>query len=232
MAIKYCIQSRTFQGQDMFVGRVNLKGSYTREMLIKRILEMGSTITEADIIAVVKNFEKAVQNICLEGNKITMDGFMQFTPAVSGKFTGEMDGFDPVRHRAYITAQISAPYNTDFENQVTMEKEPAVERKPNLIAVYDVDSKTSNKSITRNHIVSIGGDNLKLDFEAPDEYLKFVNGDNVTESTPITKFQKLTAKEIVFLMPAVTYTKGYFEVGTKLGTLTLKTGKSTDLSVI
>jgi hypothetical protein len=201
-------------------------------MVVQRMLKMGSTITEADITAVLINFEKAVKDICLEGNKITMEGFVQFTPALSGTFQSELDGFDPARHNVYVTSQISAAYNNDFERDATMEKITSTERKPNLIGVIDVKSGDNNKTVTKGQIVTVAGENLKFDPASQEESLRFVNGADVTVSTPITLFQKLTDREMVFLMPDVPYATGYFEVASKMGTLTIKTGRSQTVNVV
>ena len=106
MAVRYFIQKQKMLGNDVLIPRVALKGSYDKNMLINRMLEMGSTITKADILAVLNNFEKAVRNICLEGSKVTIGEFMQFTPAMSGKFESELDGFDPSKHELWVFLNI------------------------------------------------------------------------------------------------------------------------------
>jgi len=232
MAIRYKVQKQIFQGQDMFVGRVELKGSYDRDMLIKRMLEMGSTITQADIVAVITNFEKAVKNICLEGNKITMDGFMQFTPVLAGKFESELDGFDGVRHDVYVTAQISTAFNNEFELAASMEKVSSTERRPSIIGVKDTQTGEINKGITKLNMVSLNGENLKFDTVAADEYLRFVNSADPSTFVKIDKFQKITDKEIVILVPDITFANGYFELASKLNTLTLRVGRNNSILTV
>ena len=226
MSIKYRIQKNNFQGNDLFIGRIDLKGSYDREAVIKRMLEMGSTITRADILAVITNFERAVTNICLEGNKITLDNFMQFTPALSGKFNSELDTFDPVRHEVYVTAQISSTFNAEFELAASMEKLASVEKKPLIIGVTDLETGESNKRVTKNNIVTLNGENLKFDPANADEYLKFVNTADASEFSPITKFQKLTNKELVFILPDVSFANGYFEIASYMGTQVLRINRN------
>ena len=226
MAVRYFIQKQKMLGNDVLVPRVALKGSYDKNMLINRMLDMGSTITKADILAVLNNFEKAVKNICLEGSKVTIGEFMQFTPAMSGKFESELDGFDPSKHELYVTAQISSVFNKDFELNASCEKISSVEKKPNLIQVTDVETGELNKVVTKGHIVSIGGENLKFDELAPDEYLRFVNKTNQADFISITKFQKKTDKELVFLFPDTTITEGYFEVANKMNSLSLRLGRT------
>jgi len=210
MAIRYYIKKQKMLGNEILIPRVALKGSYDKSML-----DMGSTITKADILAVLNNFEKAVRNICLEGNKVTIGEFMQFTPSMSGKFESELDGFDPSKHELYVTAQISSVFNNEFELSSTCEKVSSVEKKPNLIQVADVGTGELNKVVTKGDIISIGGENLKFDETEPDEYLRFVNKTNQADFISIIKFQKKTDKELVFLFPDTAITEGYFEVANK-----------------
>jgi len=226
MSIRYRIQKNNFRGDDIYIGRIDLKGSYDRDMLIQRMLDMGSTITKADIVAVITNFEKTVKNICLEGNKITMDNFMQFTPALSGKFTSELDGFDPVRHEVYVTAQISSTFNAEFEQASSMEKITSIDKKPLIIGVFDLASNESNTKVTKNNIITLRGEFLKFNTGVEDEYLRFVNKSNPAEMVQLTQFQKLTDKEIVFLMPDVAFTEGYFEIASKMGTQVLRVSRN------
>ncbi|OHD12120.1 MAG: hypothetical protein A2Y41_00035 [Spirochaetes bacterium GWB1_36_13] len=226
MAIRYYIKKQKMLGNEILIPRVALKGSYDKNMLINRMLDMGSTITKADILAVLNNFEKAVRNICLEGNKVTIGEFMQFTPSMSGKFESELDGFDPSKHELYVTAQISSVFNNEFELSSTCEKVSSVEKKPNLIQVADVGTGELNKVVTKGDIISIGGENLKFDETEPDEYLRFVNKTNQADFISIIKFQKKTDKELVFLFPDTAITEGYFEVANKMNTLNLRVGRT------
>ena len=231
MSINYFIHKTSLLGKPSYVGRVSIKGSYDRDMLLSRMLEMGTSLGKEDIIGVISLLEKAVSNICLEGNKVTLDGFMQFTPTMSGKYDGETDSFDKARNEVYITAQISSAYNKDFANEASVEKVMSNEKKPFLYEVMDNASGEANNFITQNNIVMIQGEKLKFDEKATDEFLHFVNAANPNEHTVISKCQKIKDKELVFLMPAVPFTSGYFEVCTRMGTNDTRTGKSQTVEV-
>ena len=226
MAIRYHINKSKLNSKITNVGRVDLKGSFTREMLIDRMLEMGSSVTRADILAVVNNFEQAIKNICLEGNKVTLEGFCQFTPTIGGTFEHETDGFDSTRNEIYITSQISASYNRDFAQKAVMEKITVDQKKPILLEVVNVADKKVNTNVKVNGIVTISGESLKFDETSTDEYLRFINADNPNESVKITQIQKVTDKEIVFLFPQTTILEGCFEVASRMDTATLKTGRT------
>lgn len=232
MAIRYAVRKQQMGGDnEYYLGRVQLKGSFSRDMVITRMLDMGSTITRADILAVLDNFEKAVKAICLEGNKVTLEGFAQFTPSVSGRFNSESDGFERSRHTIAMTAQVSSAFNTLFSRDAVMEKVFAGEKKPMLVEVVDLATGEANTRVTQGNIVTISGESLKFSPDDPDENLVFVNSADATESVEIPVFQKNTDKELVFLMPSVSFASGYFELSSRMKTLTVRSNVSAVLEV-
>jgi hypothetical protein len=65
----------------------------------------------------------------------------------------------------------------------------------------------------------------------PGEELLLVVPNNESESIKITKFQKVTDKEVVFLCPPLTYTRVHIEIGALMGTKTLRSGESDEVEV-
>jgi hypothetical protein len=231
MPINYYISRTMLQNKRHYVGRISLKGSYDRDMLLARMLQMGTSIGKEDIEGVLSLFEKTVYNVCLEGNKVTLDGFLQITPSLRGTFDGESASFDKSKNEVYLTAQISSAFNKGFSSDACIEKILATEKKPYLFEVYDNETGETNLCVTHNNIVTIYGEQMKFDEKSAEEYLHFVNEANPTQFAAITKCQKATDKEIVFLMPETAYAKGYFEVGSKMSASTLRMGKSPSVEV-
>jgi len=231
MAINYFINKSVLNDKAQYTGRVSLKDSCGRETVIKRMLDMGTTVSEEDIEGTLSLFEKAVYAICLEGNKVNLDGFMQFTPAVSGTFEGERDSFDKSKNDVYMTAQVSSAYNRRFKAEASVEKVAAAEKRPYIMEISDNNTGNVNTVVSQNNIVTLYGEQMKFDSADADENLRFVNAGDVSQSAVIPRFQKITDKEIVFLMPAVAYASGYFEIASKMGTSTVRTGKSVTVEV-
>jgi hypothetical protein len=125
---------------------------------------------------------------------------------------------------------VSTIFNKRFSREASVEKMINHGKKPYLIEVADLFTGTDNQVITKNNIVTIYGERLKFD-ATQDEYLKFINAENPSEFVVVTICQKITDKEIVFLMPEVSFMKGYFEIGSRRGTLTMRTGKSQIMEV-
>jgi len=224
MGIKYCISETRLTGQQTFVGRVLLKETFDQSMLVDRMLSMGTSMTKTDIMAVLNLFVTAVEYICLEGNKITMAEFMQFTPVVRGTFNSLADGFQPNRNQVALTTQVSTVLNTRFNAYATVEKVMVDEQRPRVMQVTDSASTTGALGVGR--IIGVVGKRLRFDPAAPGEGLHLVNFENPSEFVPIDHFYKLNDHELVFLLPSMTFTKGYFELTSGLGTTTLRQGRS------
>ena len=231
MSIRYKLQKQRFKNEELFIGRVELNGSYNRDMFIAEMLKKTSFIPRSDFIAMLCCFEQAVREICLKGFKITLDGFCQFTPAISGKYKSEDDRFNRLMHDIYVTAQVSTAFNNSFKTDASLEKVQATVRIPKLLSVHDLASKEINKRITLKNVITITGENLKFNPDTDDEYLKFVNCDEPNNFFVIDKCHKITDKEIVFLCPEISFATGYFELASKLGTRTLRIGQSDLLTV-
>jgi hypothetical protein len=231
MPIKYSIHKTKINGKPVYNGRVQTGGTYSRDMLVSRMSGMGTSLGREDIDSVLSLFEKAVHNICLEGGRISIEGFMQFAPAVGGSFEGESDAFDKSRNEIYVTAQISRAFNNSFAGCAGVEKAIASERKPHILDVADNETGVSNNYITKNNIVMIRGKNLKFYAGRADEYLRFVKAKDRAQYIDIKKCQKITDRQIVFLMPDPGFKAGYFEICSSMGTTTIRTGTSPVIEV-
>jgi hypothetical protein len=226
MSVTYAVSNATLRGTAQYVGRTVIRESYTQEMIVSRMLGMRTSLAKEEIESVLSLFEEAVYTVCREGNKVTLENFMQFTPAIGGTFDGATALFDRAENSVYVTAQISPVFNRRFNRETPVDKVTARENKPALLEITDNNTGTVNAVITQNDIVTIHGDKMKYDRADPDEYLRFVSVQDPSQYAEITRCQKITDREVVFLMPSVSFLSGYFEIGTKRGTCTLRTGKS------
>ena len=226
MSINFKLQKQEFQKKDFLIGRVDLRGIYIKEMIIEKMLQMSSMFTPENLVAMFDCLEKTVMEVCLEGFKVNLEGFCQFTPSLSGKFLSSDDRFDRNNHDIYVTAQLSTTFNNQFKDSAKLVKVDFVERKPELLAVYDCNTKLFNTGISPLNMASIKGDNLKFDSSSNEEYLRFVDSGNPANFIKIESLAKSGNKEIVFLIPEIPFQSGYFEIATKLGTQTVRIGRS------
>jgi len=97
--------------------------------------------------------------------------------------------------------------------------------------VHDLASQTTNEKVTVNNIVTLSGQALKFDAQRADEHLRFVNDTDPSQYVAITKFQKQTDRELVFLMPPTTFASGHFEVANAMNTTQIRSEKSKRVEV-
>ena len=231
MAIKYFVFNSNLLGKKTNIGKVTDLTDYTTKDLIERMTQGKTGLGKADIEAFFNIFKDTVFNICKEGGSINIDGFMSILPSMSGSFESESSGFDPTRNSVYIIAKISSALNEQFRTEALVEKVQATERRPMLSEVIDLESGSINKEITKNNIITIKGENLKFNSKSTDEYLEIINVENESEIIRISKFQKITDKEVVFLCPDLRFTKARIEIGSLMATKTLRVGESDVLEV-
>jgi len=231
MSIKYFIYGGNMLGKKTNIGKVTDLTDYSTKELVERMVQGKTGLGSADIEAFLKILKETVITICREGGNINIDGFMSFKPSMGGTFESESSSFDRSKNSVYIKARISSALNDEFQLDVEVEIVQSPDKRPVLSEIFDVETGGVNESITKNNIITIRGDNLKFDPDSTEEYLEIVNADNESETVRITKFQKVTDKEVVFLCPSLTYTNVFFEIGALMGTKTLKNGESDTVSV-
>ncbi len=74
----------------------------TRTLVLKDIIDhmvaQGSSITSADILSVLDNFQKTLESVLSEGANVKLP-FANFSSSIKGKFVGMRDSFDHSRHQ-------------------------------------------------------------------------------------------------------------------------------------
>ena len=231
MGIKFQIFSTKLAGEARYVARITQKDNYDQAMLVDRMVEMGTSVSRGDVESVLGLFQKAVERVCGEGSTVSLDGFVRFAPAIGGVFDSVADGYLSTRNSIYVNARVSSVFNNRFAKVTGVEKISASFKSPGLSCVVDLASDSINEKVTPGNIVSLEGERLKFDPENAAEYLRFVNADDSNQTAAITKFQKFTDKELVFLMPTVSFTRGYFELANAMNTAKVRSDKSLPVDV-
>ena len=231
MAIRFQIFSTRLAGEARYVARIAQKDNYDQAMLVDRMVEMGTSVSRGDVESVLGLFQKAVERICGEGSTASLDGFVRFAPAIGGVFESVADGYLSTRNSVYVNARVSSVFNNRFALETGVEKISASFKSPGLTSIDDLATDSSNETVTPGNIVSLTGERLKFDPQNAAEYLRFVNAEDSNQTIAITKFQKFTDKVLVFLMPSVPFSKGYFELANAMNTSKVRSDKSVAVEV-
>lgn len=200
MAIKYYLQPNpiTPDPNDQSA-RVVSNQVHDLESITKEMLRRGSTVTEADILAVLKVFFEVVADEVAEGNNVNLP-LVNIKPSVNGVFTSTTDSFDATRHikKASITAGILL--NQKMSN-ASVEKTTQATAAPALIAFTDINSQNTNSILTSGGIGQIVGEELKFNPANDAEGIYFV-ADNGT-ATKVTVIASRTEGKLVFSIPTL-----------------------------
>ena len=200
MAIKYYLQPNPItpdpndQSARVLSNKVHDTDSITKEML-----KRGSTITEADIRAVLNVFFTVVTDEVADGNTVNLP-LVNIRAGVTGVFTNITDSFDASRHikKANLSAGIDLIRKM---NEAKVEKINVPTPAPALISFTDVNSQTTNSILTPGGIGQLVGEELKFNPANPAEGIFFIATDNTATPAPILASR--TEGKIVFSIPAL-----------------------------
>ena len=93
MAIKYALfPNHLTSDPDDYMAVVQDQTSKTKEDLIDEMIGRGSTVTKAEALSVLEEFEAAVEEALSEGHSINTPLF-RIGASIQGVFEGESDGF-------------------------------------------------------------------------------------------------------------------------------------------
>lgn len=183
MAIKYYLQPNpiTLDPNDQSARVVSNKVHDT-DSITKEMLKRGSTITEADIRAVLNVFFTVVTDEVADGNSVNLP-LVNIRAGVTGVFTSITDSFDASRH--IKKANLSAGTELIRKmNEARVEKINVPTAAPALIAFTDVNSQTTNSILTPGGIGQIVGEELKFNPANAAEGIFFIATDGTV--TPAT----------------------------------------------
>ena len=198
MAIKYCLQPNpiTPDPNDQSA-RVIKNQVYDVESITKEMLKRGSTITEADIRAVLKVFFDVVTDKVAEGNNVNLP-LVNIKPGIGGVFTNATDSFDGSRHvkKASVSSGILLSQKLQ---EATVEKVAQPLPTPALVQFTDVNSQTANSTLTVGGIGQIVGQELKFNPANAIEGIYFVASDG--RATKAEVLANRTEGKLVFSIP-------------------------------
>ena len=229
--LKFQIVETKLGGLPRFVARVPNPHNYNQAAVVTKMMDLGTSVSRGEVESVLLLLQETVRRICSEGSTASLDGFVRFSPAVGGSFESGLDGFQAGRNPVYVNASVSSIFNEQFAKETTVEKTSSISRVPKLLLVDDFATETKNDKVTPQNIVTLSGESLKFDLEGEGEYLRFVNDKDSTQYVTISKFQKITDKELVFLLPSIPFPSGYFEVANAMNTTRVRLDKSKPVQV-
>lgn len=197
-AIKYYLKKNPFtHGDSDHSAHVAGNKVYDGESVMAEMLKRGTTITAADITAVLLVFYDVVGDLVADGSHVNLP-IANIKPRISGVFSSSTDEFDRSRHcvAASLTAGKILRAKLGDANAEKTKRTVAV---PILKAYTDILSQTTNQLVTRGGIGEISGTDLKFNHTNTEEGVFFIDASgNAIKATMIAKRTKGT---LVFAIP-------------------------------
>ncbi|WP_309397848.1 DNA-binding domain-containing protein [Cerasicoccus maritimus] len=187
-------------GGNQYRAITQISGSKDLEAVIDRMILLGSTITEADIRAVLTEAIRAVESLLIDGNRVNMGGLVQLWPGITGSFDGKNDAFDSARHRVSLHASAGRRLLKTMREKSDPARIDGMPPAPLVFDFIDDGSGTLNQQITPGDIGSIVGSKLKFNPDSPDEGLFFINTADNSE-TRLAQIKRNLPKELIFRIP-------------------------------
>jgi len=202
MPIKYALfENNLTSDPDDFAAHVEITATANMETIAQHMLDQGSTVTSADILAVLEDAIKACEALLLEGYSVNLGGLVRLQPSIKGIFHGANDKFDPSRHRVDVGATPGTRVRNKIRHDGKVKKDEAIMPLPDLITFQDVISHTTNTTATPNGIGTIIGHRLKFDPNQPDEGI-FFKVAGMPPEIKVTYVQRNMPAELIFINPA------------------------------
>lgn len=166
--------------------------------IIRRIVNRGSTVGQADATAVLQLAFEEIAAALAEGNNVNTP-LVNMRPTVKGVFASAADSFDAGRHKLWATFSAGSLIAEKMATATT-QKVSRASVSPNVTAFIDAKTNT-NAQASISGIGTIIGTGLKFNLTNPLEGIFFINSADNTE-TKVADIATHTKGRLVFMVPA------------------------------
>ncbi len=165
--------------------------------IIEQMLQRGTTLSEADILASLHLFFEVVTQEVKEGNHVNLP-IVNIKPTITGSFMEQTDSFDETRHT------LKAKTSAGVLLRKCLKDGPVKKFiKPLTVPIFDaftdVQTQTLNNILTPGSIGEVVGNHLKFDKNNPSEGLFFVS--TAMEVYAVTIFATIHPRKLIFSIP-------------------------------
>lgn len=185
------------ENPDDFKGLVTDAKTITEADIIHKMIDKGSTVTMAEALSVIEEFEYAVVEAIKNGDRVSTKLF-RINPTISGLFTSLEDGFDSSRHTVKLNLKAGSRLNAAIP-EIKLKKVSISTKNSVLKLFIDLKSNLTNESFISGQIASIQGSNLKFNASDPIQGIYFIASDGV--ETKVTNIVKNKPSELQFFVP-------------------------------
>ncbi len=199
MVIHYTLfKNKIVAGATDYVARVLAVDTADLEEVAELMVEHGSTVTKADILAVWEDTTKITEQLLRLGFRVNT-GLCSVYPVIKGRFEDSDATFDPEIHKMSVGASPNARLKNYIQGKLDMEKEVVATTAPILTGFTDAKSGEMDSTLSIGSVGTIKGSNLKFEQSIPDEGVFLI-----TDGQPevrVDVIQKNAGTRVVFQIP-------------------------------
>jgi len=208
MALRYgLILNHLTDDPDDYMGLVTDNETISTEQIVEKMIGKGSTVTKAEALSVIEEFNYAVVEAIANGNNVNTELFKVY-PSLSGVFVNEQDAFDKNRHSVRLNLNAGKRLAEAISN-IELRKVEVTVPQPVIQHFTDLKTKTINESFSSGQIASVKGSLLKFDEEDSNQGVFFIAADG--SETRVSNLVKNKPSELLFFVPD-SLKKGTFQL--------------------
>ena len=160
--LKYSLRENLLTADpDDCMAQVQDVRSYSQDEIIDLMMRRGTTLTRADVAALLQVYTEVVGELTADGSAVNTPLF-NTSFSVSGVFTSMSDSFDKSRHSVGVNVNAGTALR-DAVKSVKTEKTEGANTDPYITEVADVVSGAVNATLTAGGILRLTGSRLKFD---------------------------------------------------------------------
>lgn len=228
MSINFSLYKNTLNnGTSQFRAVTQSSGTMTYEQIVELVVKQNSTVTRADVLAVLDNFFTVIEDALLLGFNVNTPG-ANYRASVKGSFDRDTDGFIPGRNM--VEASINpGPRLRRAMRHAQAQKQESSSNKPRPAYYLDLNSDELNQGITPGGMGQITGYRLKFDPADPEQGIFFING----STTRVSVVGHNGPSKLMFMVPPDLASGEYtLEVRSTLGNGTLHKGALAETLIV
>lgn len=213
--LKYSLRENLLTPEpDDCMAQVQDVRSYSQDEIVELMTRRGTSLTKADISAVLQVFTEVVAELTADGCTVNTPLF-NTSFSISGVFSGMADSFDKSRHTVSVNVGAGAKLRGAVKS-VRTEKVEAVSTGPYITEAADVVSGAVNSALTAGGILRLTGSRLKFDAADAEQGVFLVPADGGAEVKCAVAAENKPARLMV-MVPQDTAPGAYYaEVRTKI----------------
>ena len=171
--LKYALRENLLTAApDDFMAQVQDVRSYTLDEIIDAMMQKGSTLTRADVAAVLQIYGEVCASIIADGSALNTP-LMNTSLSISGVFNGANDAFDKKRHTVNLNITAGTALKAAL-GKIKCEKTGTTSTDPYISEVKDIVSGAVNAELTKGGVVQVTGSRLKFDAKDTAQGIFFV----------------------------------------------------------